>query len=740
MNKSILTLLLSSLTIFVFCQTKNSSSKFNFGFENLKNGSLEGWSNFGNAENYTMALDSLHKKSGKYAASIQFNEGNVDFKAFAFTFPENYSGKKIKLSGYIKTENVSEGYAGLWMRIDPDVAFDNMENRGVKGTTDWQKYEITLVMDPEKTDQIVIGALLAGKGKMWVDDLKVTIDGKDIEDLKPFQRKLFSAEKDKEFDLASKIEITSLSKEQVENIKTLGLLWGFLKYYHPNIAKGNFNWDYELFRVLPKVLNSTNQKNRDDILRLWIESLGEFSQAKEKKMNASDIKFEADLNWINAFNFSKELTDLLQKIKSAEHPKSHYYIDFYRGASNPEFKNEDPHSAMKYPDVGYRILSLFRYWNIIQYYFPYKNLIQEDWKKILEEFIPKLVAAKNESEYTLAMVELIGKVKDTHANIWGRNEALIEYFGANYAVPELTFIENKAVVTGFYDEKLAQETALKVGDIITKINNKTIEEIVSTSLKYYPASNYSTQLRDIALNLLRSNDSIIAIEFLRDGKIEQRKLRTFSTDEINIYAKYQKKDTSFRIINKDIAYLDNGFLQRKEIPNLWKEIRKTKGLIIDIRNYPSDFPLDELSNYLMPKSTPFTKITTTSTQNPGLFTFTKELTVGKKNKNYYKGKVVILINEISQSSSEFHTMGYRVHPNATVIGSTTAGADGNVSMFYLPGGLYTMISGIGIYYPDGKETQGIGIVPDIKVKPSIEGIKNGRDELMEKAIEVINEK
>jgi C-terminal processing protease CtpA/Prc len=83
-------------------------------------------------------------------------------------------------------------------------------------------------------------------------------------------------------------------------------------------------------------------------------------------------------------------------------------------------------------------------------------------------------------------------------------------------------------------------------------------------------------------------------------------------------------------------------------------------------------------------------------------------------------------------------MAYRVSPGAVVVGSTTAAADGNVSEIYLPGNLRTMISGIGVYYPDGRETQRIGIVPDIEVKPTIEGIRNGRDELLEKAIEVVN--
>ena len=214
-------------------------------------------------------------------------------------------------------------------------------------------------------------------------------------------------------------------------------------------------------------------------------------------------------------------------------------------------------------------------------------------------------------------------------------------------------------------------------------------------------------------------------------------LQTFDYKEINLENTNQSSDTCFKLINKDIAYIDNGSLKKRFLPKIWKEIKKTKGLIIDIRNYPSDFPIYALCDYLMPESTSFTKFARGNIENPGLFTFTKPIQVGKRNANYYKGKVVILVNEISQSSAEFHAMAYRVHPNAVVIGSTTAGADGNISQFYLPSGINTYISGIGVYYPDGKETQRIGIIPDIELKPTIRGIREGRDELLEKAIEVI---
>lgn len=89
------------------------------------------------------------------------------------------------------------------------------------------------------------------------------------------------------------------------------------------------------------------------------------------------------------------------------------------------------------------------------------------------------------------------------------------------------------------------------------------------------------------------------------------------------------------------------------------------------------------------------------------------------------------------SQGEFTTMALRTIPTSVVVGSATAGADGNITEFPLGENISAIYSSIGVYYPDGRETQRIGIIPDIEVTPTIKGIKEGRDELIEKAIEII---
>ena len=76
---------------------------------------------------------------------------------------------------------------------------------------------------------------------------------------KIFDRQLFPAELDRKFDKGSAIVFQPL----ITNLELLGRLWGFLKFHHSEIGKGNYNWDYELFRILPSFLEARNSGERD---------------------------------------------------------------------------------------------------------------------------------------------------------------------------------------------------------------------------------------------------------------------------------------------------------------------------------------------------------------------------------------------------------------------------------------------------------------------------------------------
>ena len=77
--------------------------------------------------------------------------------------------------------------------------------------------------------------------------------------------------------------------------------------------------------------------------------------------------------------------------------------------------------------------------------------------------------------------------------------------------------------------------------------------------------------------------------------------------------------------------------------------------------------------------------------------------------------------------------------NVTILGENSVGSDGDITYLPLPGGINMSFTSQGIYTPDGGQTQRIGLTPDIEVHPTIEGIKEGKDELKEAAVSYIQE-
>lgn len=739
---------LTLLCIFYFFQL-HAQSGFNLDMEvidNLKKlpkGWFTGFTS--NQPSYHVTLDSSVKQNGKYALALQKLNDGAGFGACTYVIEARYTAKKIKLKGFLKTENVTDGYGGLWMRIDGEsgmLAFDNMGNRGVTGTTDWQPFIIELNYNAEEATLINVGALLVGNGKLWVDNLSISLDSTDIA-LQPLKKVIiYKASLDTAFNKESGVPAISLTPMHIQNLTNLGMLWGFLKYHHPSIATGNHNWDASLFRILPQVVKAASKNDANKILERWVDSLGLPDKCKlcPSVTMDSSIKLLPDHgNLFTKGNLSASLISKLKYIKENRNEGKSYYITLAPNVGNPQFKNELQYNSTSYPDTGLRLLALFRYWSMIQYYFPYKHLIGEDWNEVLPALLPKFINAKDSTTYVLACLELIGRIHDTHANIWGNNRTLNAYRGNLMAPIQTKFIEEQLVVTGYYTNDTALRQKLHTGDVVTHINSIAVKQLVKKKLPFTLASNYSTQLRDLPGILLRSNLDTTEVTIQRSNQRMKIKLNNKKPNELNRQIDYDPspKDSSYKIINGNIGYIYPGKYKNVQLESIKKTFVNTIGIVVDMRCYPSDFMPFTFGAYIKPAASPFVKFAKGDINTPGLFKLTSDLTNGINNPAYYKGKVVIIVNEQTQSQAEYTTMAFSSAPNVTVIGSTTAGADGNISEIRLPGGIYTYISGIGIYYPDGTETQRTGVKIDHITKPTIRGFQKGSDELLDKAIEII---
>lgn len=731
-------ILMALTAIVTFISHAQSPEKYNLGFENQNEGQSfpDGWFKWGD---YSLTIDST-AHSGQNSGKITSDEEGSSFGSIAYKIPANYSGKKIELEGYMKIENVENGFAGLLLRIDGNessLEFDNMRNQAITGTKDWQKYSIVLNY-PEEAETIFIAGILVGRGVAWFDDFHLTIDGENIQTLKEIEKEKLPAQLDVEFDKGSLVDLSGVSREDYEDFELLGRVWGFLKYHHPEIAKGTYNWDYELFRFLPDYLERNNDVQRDGLLTNWITSLGPLEVCSTCKTTDPQAVLRPDLDWIQ--NQGEKLKKKLLEVYDSRSQGKHFYIGMAPGVENPRFKNENAYPDMPFPDDGFKLLALYRYWNMINYFFPYKHLMDKDWNTTLLQYIPEFIHASDELEYEMAAIRMIGDIQDTHANLWRGADKLDEWKGAYYPPVHLRFVEDQLVVTDYYNEELQDEAGLEIGDIVIRINGVPVDEIVRDRSAYYPASNEPTRLRDMAADLLRSSSNEIEIAYVSgDAGPQTKSLKLYPRDSLNIFRWYPKSnERSYKLLENNIGYVSLQTIKNEDISRIKTEFRDTRGIIIDIRNYPSTFVPFSLGSYFVSDTVPFVKFSTGNIDNPGEFTFTKTLEI-PGSEAPYRGKLIVLVNELSQSQAEYTAMAFRAGDNTTIIGSTTAGADGNVSAIKLPGGLRTMISGIGVNYPNGEESQRVGIVPDIVVKPTVKGISEGRDELLEKAIEIILE-
>ena len=600
-------------------------------------------------------------------------------------------------------------------------------------------------------------------------------------------------ELDHEFDSGSGIRLTTLTPAQIENLATLAKVWGFLKYHHPKVMAGRLHWDYELFRIMPAVLAAKNRISALEVLTRWIKDLGEATPGVRESLANADVVLRPDVAWTDQKNaigdglnfglraidsppptmgeqfsvsdvapgmrenlsnadvalrpdvawiddkaaLGNNLSDRLRAIEEAGPPMGEqFYVSMAPGAGNPVFVHEMDYPAIKFPDGGYQLLALFRLWNIVRYWYPYRDLVTQNWDDVLTEFIPRFGVADSPHAYRLQLFALLAKVSDTHANLWSSlgEQPPVGIFKWPIVV---RYIQGQPVVARVLDAEGATTVSFSPGDIILSIDGTPVESLVKQWSEYYPASNESTRLREIARAMGRGSAGSVKVRVQRGHETVDVEARRIPLDrEDAARPSHDLPGPAFRLLSKDVAYMKLSSAKETDVESYVKQALGTRGWIIDIRDYPSGIVFEALGSHLVSVPTAFVRFSHANLSMPGEFLFTNPQFL-KPQEPRYAGKIIILVDETTQSAAEYAAMAFRSAPGAIVLGSTTAGADGNVSRIQLPGGLHTRISGLGVFYPDKRPTQQIGIVPNIEVNPTVEGVRMGRDEVLEAALKQI---
>lgn len=478
-------------------------------------------------------------------------------------------------------------------------------------------------------------------------------------------------------------------------------------------------WGYTIFKTEKKIAHP----DRELLNLIKSSKIDEsFDKFQKRVIQWHHKNFRFDLDQSQTFRevFPKSFA-WVQDTNLLSSSFSKYLLEFvpiYTKKGNPQYTLKDFIPNFYYDkefanttdtliEKGYYLLAGIKYWNIVNYFYPYATDSTMFWNNALQNIITNFDTISSYHSYYLTLLRTSKTLNDGHSRVYSSwaSENLFKY-----EIPfEVEVYEDFAIVS-----KIDTANGLiQKKDNITAINGVSI----SDHLKYWDALlSYSTRgwfLHTVRNYLFSSPDSIMNFTIVRNG-------REFNTNFSLTKGNLIKTLTSSTIynLNKDsIGYIDLGNLQIHHIPALKKELEKAKAIIVDARKYPNSTLLG-LSSWLIDESKLFAYHTIADSKCIGNFQLDSSTTIPNRDK--YDGTVVLILDRSTISQGEFTAMAFIQSSNLITIGRRTAGSVGLTSTFFLPGDISCRISTSSVTFPNKQIVQRTGIKPDIDLSMNSE--------------------
>jgi C-terminal processing protease CtpA/Prc len=396
---------------------------------------------------------------------------------------------------------------------------------------------------------------------------------------------------------------------------------------------------------------------------------------------------------------------------------------------------ERAYDQPSFPSTPYRLLAAFRMWAAIRFFYAYRPLMGEDWDAVLRAALPRFEAARDSLQYALAVSEMWTHIHDSHGFV--RSPALAGYLGQFRPPVRVRMVEGQPVVYQLSPDSIGRASGARVGDVILTVDGEPARVRMSRLGRYIAASTPQALGRDMADGLLRGPDSSTVVVTVRDGDGRTRTLKLLRSKAFRAPSPGNRSGPIFRRISRDIGYVDLDRLSTSMVDSMFSTLAGARAIIFDMRGYPqgtawpiaprlTDRPDVPAARFY--RMQPMWRDTTE--EITASFVQTLSATTGSR----FHGLTVMLIDEMTQSQAEHTGLFLRAANGTAFIGSPTAGADGDVTELVVPGGIELSFSGQGVEAPDGTRLQRVGLKPDVLVRPTLAGLRAGRDEVLERAL------
>ena len=409
-------------------------------------------------------------------------------------------------------------------------------------------------------------------------------------------------------------------------------------------------------------------------------------------------------------------------------------------ASDGSWKPDATYPEMVEPPLPYRLLAVVRLWNVIRLFYPYSELIG-DWNAVLPEFLARMDEARSGRQYALVMCEMAMRVADGHTSIWGHS-GLDAVFGEGpigYVPIALRRVEGQPVVIAGNQD--ARKGGIQVGDVLLTVDGRPVDERTSALEPLTTASTPTGLANRLLDKVLRGPVASPARLRLRGS--DAREKEVVLPRQPQAYWP-ERAGEVFHLISEQVGYADLARLEVNQVEEMFRLFRSTRAIVFDMRGYPRGTAW-AIAPRINVRSAKYgaqfrrAQVSALSVEEADAsFAFSQPLAEAT-DAELYHGRTVMLIDDRAISQSE-HTGLFFEEANGTVfVGSPSAGANGDVTVTTLPGGISVGFTGHDVRHADGRQLQRVGLQPDVPVEPTIAGLRAGRDEVLERALAYLND-
>jgi C-terminal processing protease CtpA/Prc len=695
-----------------------------------------GWN--GGGGGFTIDVTDQGCRTGRCAVMAGSETLTAPFGNLSQAFStDGYRLRQIRFRAAVRV--AGEGTrAQLWLRLDrADGSVVFLENMSMRPITsaEWREYDIATAV-PTDASRMIVGVLQFGPGKAWVDDVSLEITGELIQD---------------------KVEpARPLTARGLTNLTAFAKLYGYVRHFHPSEEAAAADWETVALEGVRKVEGAADAAELAARLREVFGTIAPRVQVFAGERPAPAPALEGPL--VRYKHRGVGLTPAvgrptgayfspIQTIEAGETAPKPFEAELGGGvrtvvpltakaaADGARAAGARPTYERTGDDRTTRLAAVIIAWNVFQHFYPYFDVVKTDWAAELPKALRSAAADADKFAFTGTLRRLVAALHDGHGYVNGPAR------GAGMMAPiTMDWVEGQFLVT-----RVPQGTAEGVapGDRVLEIDGVPVEKLAAAARAESSAATEGFMRHRVTGELSRCNAETrtmrLTLEPIGAGERKMTQLLCGGMRSKDPERYTEPRPTEkITELEAGIFYVDLDRVEQKEFDASVPRLEKAKGIIFDMRGYPGQPGITSLA-HLTDSALRSAKWNVPSPGGPDQ-TDVKWFESGwpvAPQKPYFAAKRVFLIDGRAISYAET-VMGIVEHFRlGEIVGEPTAGTNGNVNPFQLPGGYRVSWTGMKVLKHDGSQHHGIGIRPTVPVSRTRKGVAEKKDEIFLKGLEVV---